>query len=283
MDDLDRQLISRLRTEGRAPVASLAKELGVSRGTIQNRMARLEKAGIVVGYTVRLRPQLDDQRIRGLMMVAVEGNQAGEVLKTLRGDPAIGQLHTTNGRWDLIAELRADLLARRVGRDHPLRGRGIKLHHPEAVALLELPPEVGAHPAPGDEADRVVALAARRRRMDQRPEHLARVEDHRRPVAPGLGEEARGVEALRQREPRPALERRTDACQYARRMMQRNRAVHRVLRGDGAGRGRTERREREAVTGDPRGPQAPRFARPQEDQREVARPRRVEEIGRAHV
>jgi DNA-binding Lrp family transcriptional regulator len=110
MDDLDRQLISRLRTEGRAPVASLAKELGVSRGTIQNRMARLEKAGIVVGYTVRLRPQLDDQRIRGLMMVAVEGNQAGEVLKTLRGDPAIGQLHTTNGRWDLIAELRADSL-----------------------------------------------------------------------------------------------------------------------------------------------------------------------------
>jgi len=110
MDDLDRQLISRLRTDGRASVASLAKELRVSRGTVQNRMRRLETEGLIVGYAVRLRPQLDDQRIRGLMMVAVEGNHASAVLKALRGDPAIGQLHTTNGRWDLIAELRADSL-----------------------------------------------------------------------------------------------------------------------------------------------------------------------------
>lgn len=110
MDDLDRQLLSRLRTDGRASVASLAKELRVSRGTVQNRMRRLETEGVIVGYAVRLRPQLDDQRIRGLMMVAVEGNHASAVLKALRGDPAIGQLHTTNGRWDLIAELRADSL-----------------------------------------------------------------------------------------------------------------------------------------------------------------------------
>lgn len=111
MDDLDKQLIFILRADGRASVASLAKSLGVARGTVQNRMARLEAEGVIVGYTVQLQPQVEeDRRIRGLMMIEVEGNCAGSVQKALLGDPAITQLHTTNGRWDLVAELRADSL-----------------------------------------------------------------------------------------------------------------------------------------------------------------------------
>jgi DNA-binding Lrp family transcriptional regulator len=110
MDDVDRHLISLLRDNGRATVASLAKQLRVARGTVQNRMARLEADGTIVGYSVRLKPQTDEQRIRGLMTIAVEGNRAGAVLKALRGDPAIAALHTTNGRWDFVAEVRADSL-----------------------------------------------------------------------------------------------------------------------------------------------------------------------------
>jgi DNA-binding Lrp family transcriptional regulator len=112
MDELDKQLIFALRADGRAPVAALAKQLGVARGTVQNRMARLESAGIIVGYSVRLKPQVDEERrVRGLMMIEVEGNRAGTLQRALLGDPAITQLHTTNGRWDFVAEIRADSLA----------------------------------------------------------------------------------------------------------------------------------------------------------------------------
>lgn len=88
----------------------MAKAVGVSRGTVQNRISRLESGGIVLGYTVRLKSTADDQRIRALMTVAVEGNRTDEVLKALRGDPAVCALHTTNGRWDIVAELRTDSL-----------------------------------------------------------------------------------------------------------------------------------------------------------------------------
>jgi DNA-binding Lrp family transcriptional regulator len=110
MDETDRRLIALLRENARTSVASLAKELGVARGTVQNRLARLEKDGLIVGYTVRLRPQVEEQRIRALMTVAVEGNRTEAVLKSLRGDPAVGALYSTNGRWDIVAELRADSL-----------------------------------------------------------------------------------------------------------------------------------------------------------------------------
>ena len=110
MDDLDRQLIGLLRANARASVASLAKKLRVARGTVQNRIAKLEKDGTILGYTVRLKPQTEEHRIAALMTVAVEGNRTDEVVRALRGDPAVTQLHSTNGRWDLVAEIRADSL-----------------------------------------------------------------------------------------------------------------------------------------------------------------------------
>lgn len=110
MDDIDRQLIALLRENARVPIATLAKKLRVARGTVQNRLAKLEADGTVVGYTVRLRPQVEEQRIRALMSVAVEGNKSESVLKALRGDPAVGALYSTNGRWDIVVELRADSL-----------------------------------------------------------------------------------------------------------------------------------------------------------------------------
>jgi DNA-binding Lrp family transcriptional regulator len=110
MDATDRELLSLLRENARLPVAALAKTLRVARGTVQNRLARMEREGTIIGYTVTLKPQAEDQRIRALMTVAVEGNRTDEVLRTLRGDPAVCALHTTNGRWDIVAELRTDTL-----------------------------------------------------------------------------------------------------------------------------------------------------------------------------
>ena len=125
MDDTDRQLISLLRDNARASVASLAKLLRVSRGTVQNRLDKLEADGTIVGYTARLRPQAEAHQIRALMTVAVEGNRIDQVLSALRGDPAVSALHTTNGRWDIVAELRADSLEafdRVLGRIRRLEG-----------------------------------------------------------------------------------------------------------------------------------------------------------------
>jgi DNA-binding Lrp family transcriptional regulator len=110
MDATDRRLLSLLRGDARMSVAAMAKSLGVSRGTVQNRLARLEADGTVLGYTVRVRNASDDERVRAFMTVAVEGNRTDEVLKALRGDPAVCALHTTNGRWDIVAELRTESL-----------------------------------------------------------------------------------------------------------------------------------------------------------------------------
>jgi DNA-binding Lrp family transcriptional regulator len=110
MDVIDTTLLSLLRDNARTSVAALAKHLRLSRGTVQNRLARMEADGTIVGYTVKLKPQAESHSVRALMTVAVEGNRTDEVLRALRGDPAVCALHTTNGRWDIVAELRTDSL-----------------------------------------------------------------------------------------------------------------------------------------------------------------------------
>ena len=110
MDDLDLQLIALLKANARTPVAALAKQLKAARGTVQNRVGRLERNGTIAGYTLRMKPQVDQKQITALMTIAVTGSNADAVIRTLGGDPAVQALHTTNGRWDIIAELRADSL-----------------------------------------------------------------------------------------------------------------------------------------------------------------------------
>ena len=107
MDALDQQLIGLLRSNARLSIAALAHKLKVSRGTITNRIARLEDDGVIVGYTVRLRPDAQPNEIRAWARIAVEGNEARAVIASLLGEPAVAELHDTNGRWDLLVGLRA--------------------------------------------------------------------------------------------------------------------------------------------------------------------------------
>ena len=110
MDDTDRRLIALLRENARLPVATLARLLKVSRGTVQNRIDRLTADGAISGFTVRVKPDAEPPRVRAITMVAVDGEHAAVVLKSLRGIPEIQALHTTNGRWDIVAELSVDSL-----------------------------------------------------------------------------------------------------------------------------------------------------------------------------
>ena len=127
MDALDQQLIGLLRIDARLTVAALAHKLKVSRGTVTNRIRGLEDEGVIVGYTVRLRPDAQPNEIHAWMSIAVEGNQTRAVVAHLLGEPGVASLHDTNGRWDLLAELRAanlNELARVLDRVRLIKGIG---------------------------------------------------------------------------------------------------------------------------------------------------------------
>lgn len=111
LDEIDRQLLSALREDGRMSVAELSRRLKVARATVNSRIDRLVASGTIVGFTVRVRDELDPLEVRAMTLIEVEGRNTDNVIRELRGLPEIRSLHTTNGGWDLVAELGAESLA----------------------------------------------------------------------------------------------------------------------------------------------------------------------------
>jgi len=110
VDDLDRSLIAHLRTDARVPVSTLAADLGVSRATVRARIDRLVETGVIRGFTVQLGEAVTTGRVRAIMLVEVEGKRADQVSRRLHGHPEVRALHSTNGRWDIVAELETNSL-----------------------------------------------------------------------------------------------------------------------------------------------------------------------------
>ncbi len=110
MDKLDGRLISMLRRNGRASLSALAADLGVTRATVKARMDRLIAGGEIAGFTVLTRADVTPQPVRGLMMLEIAGRGAEKVARALRAMPQVHAVHSTNGTWDLIAEIGSETL-----------------------------------------------------------------------------------------------------------------------------------------------------------------------------
>ncbi|MBU2981960.1 Lrp/AsnC family transcriptional regulator [Lentibacter algarum] len=105
-DETDEALLALLSENARAPVATLARKMGLARTTVQARIERLETSGAIAGYTLR-RSQSASAPLRATVLISIEPRSGPAVLARLRALPRVEQVHTTSGRWDLIAILRA--------------------------------------------------------------------------------------------------------------------------------------------------------------------------------
>jgi DNA-binding Lrp family transcriptional regulator len=107
----DRHLIAALKRNARLSISELAASLAVSRATVRARMERLVNAGQIRGFTILTAADVDHAPVRGLMMLSIEGAGSDRVIRDLMRLPEVVHVHSTNGKWDLIAELATDSLA----------------------------------------------------------------------------------------------------------------------------------------------------------------------------
>lgn len=99
----DELLLSLLRENARASTALIARRLNLSRTTVQSRIERLEREGVISGYTVRVHDEYERSYIRAHIMITVHPKQMTSVVAALRAMPALRMLHSVSGAYDLIA------------------------------------------------------------------------------------------------------------------------------------------------------------------------------------
>lgn len=124
MRDTDQKLVDLLRSNAREPTASLARKLGLARSTVQERISRLERDGVIKGYTVRLSEDGGPSRIRAIVMIATDLKRGDRTASELKKFPEVRSLFAVSGTFDLVATVEADTPPRmdalldRIGRTH---------------------------------------------------------------------------------------------------------------------------------------------------------------------
>jgi len=108
IDGKDRELIALLSTNSRESTANLARLLGMSRTTITNRIERLEKRGIITGYTVQFSEDYERGRIQAHVMISSDPKMSAQIVKALTKIPAISALHAVNGVYEMLALVSAE-------------------------------------------------------------------------------------------------------------------------------------------------------------------------------
>jgi len=107
LDDLDQRLLDCLQRNARAPVTDLARQLSVSRTTVQLRLRRLEASGVILGYTISKADSLQSAQISALVLISLDSKHSATVVRTLGKFAQVRKLHTISGNYDLCAILAA--------------------------------------------------------------------------------------------------------------------------------------------------------------------------------
>lgn len=108
--DTEFLIIQILKKNARLPINSIAEQLGVSRLTVQRKIKKMEESGQILGYTVRLEKEKFKHKVKGWMTINASANKEEKAIKKMMQIPEVTSLYTTNGKWDLAAEITANSL-----------------------------------------------------------------------------------------------------------------------------------------------------------------------------
>ena len=107
-NDKDTLLLSLLAENARTPIAELARQLGLSRTTVQARIERLERSRVIAGYTLRRGAAAERAMVKGHVLITVKPKSARETIAALSVLPEVRTLHSVSGAVDLIAIVAAN-------------------------------------------------------------------------------------------------------------------------------------------------------------------------------
>ncbi|HAB02283.1 MAG TPA: AsnC family transcriptional regulator [Pseudomonas sp.] len=108
LDEIDRKLIAQLQINARESVATLARQLGIARTTVNSRLERLEKHKVITGYGVRLGQRVIGGGLQAYVGIKVQPRSGKDVVRRLSAMGQVQQLCAVSGEFDYVAWLRSD-------------------------------------------------------------------------------------------------------------------------------------------------------------------------------
>tara|TARA_E500000305_G_scaffold78949_1_gene64737 strand:+ start:2712 stop:3152 length:441 start_codon:yes stop_codon:yes gene_type:complete len=106
LDPTNRRLLALLKEHGRTSASDLGRKLGLSRTAVQDRMRRLEKAGIILGYTAVVSAAEDLPPVAALISITISERPCAPVLAHLQALTEVERLFSVAGATDAVILVR---------------------------------------------------------------------------------------------------------------------------------------------------------------------------------
>lgn len=97
LDEIDRNILKILQENARESYREIQEELGISIGTIHNRISKLKKNGVIEGYTLRLNNEKLGYKLTFLIRINCDGKFTEEILNDLTNIPEVCSIFHTTG------------------------------------------------------------------------------------------------------------------------------------------------------------------------------------------
>ena len=107
LDKTDQLLLQLLQTNSRESTSALARQLGVSRSTVQDRINRLERRNVIAGYTIRYHDAFSGRQINAHALIQVNPKHGQKIVDALSKMSAIMTVQTVSGIYDLVTTVKA--------------------------------------------------------------------------------------------------------------------------------------------------------------------------------
>lgn len=108
VNDQDKALLGLLSANSREPISELARKLHLARSTVKDRIERLERSGVITGYTLRFSEDYVASQIQAHVMIVSEPKEVGKIVRAMKGMSAVKSLHAVNGVYDMLAVISAE-------------------------------------------------------------------------------------------------------------------------------------------------------------------------------
>lgn len=107
LDALDVDLLAALRESPRAGVLELSRTLGVARGTVQARLDRMERSGVITGYGPDVDLAAAGYPVQAFATLEIAQGRLEDVAEELAALPAVLEAYATTGSSDVVCRLGA--------------------------------------------------------------------------------------------------------------------------------------------------------------------------------